>query len=83
MAPIVSKNQLRFEVTPIGRVESPLIRVRVRNLEVVDGTPIVDVKPVLSSDISEVRSQRLLCTKPLAPARRPPRTKSSSSLGAR
>jgi tRNA-Thr(GGU) m(6)t(6)A37 methyltransferase TsaA len=28
-------------------------RVRVRNLEAVDGTPIVDVKPVLSSDISE------------------------------
>ena len=40
-APIVSKNQQRFEVTPIGTVESPLIRVRVRNLEVVDGTPIV------------------------------------------
>ncbi len=72
-APIVSKNQQRFEVTPIGTVESPLIRVR-RSF---------DVKPVLSSDISEVRSQRLLCTKPLAPARRPLRTKSSSSLGAR
>ncbi len=28
-------------------------RVRVHNLEAVDGTPIVDVKPVLSSDISE------------------------------
>jgi tRNA-Thr(GGU) m(6)t(6)A37 methyltransferase TsaA len=28
-------------------------RVRVSNLEAVDGTPIVDVKPVLSSDISE------------------------------
>jgi tRNA (Thr-GGU) A37 N-methylase len=28
-------------------------RVRVRNLEAVDGTPIVDVKPVLRSDISE------------------------------
>ena len=27
-------------------------RVRVRNLEAVDGTPIVDVKPVLSGDIS-------------------------------
>jgi len=25
----------------------------VRNLEALDGTPIVDVKPVLSSDISE------------------------------
>ena len=43
---------------PIGlhRVEVASIdggRVRVRSLEAVDGTPIVDVKPVLSSDISE------------------------------
>jgi tRNA-Thr(GGU) m(6)t(6)A37 methyltransferase TsaA len=43
---------------PIGlhRVEVLSIdgdRVRVRNLEALDGTPIVDVKPVLSSDISE------------------------------
>jgi tRNA-Thr(GGU) m(6)t(6)A37 methyltransferase TsaA len=43
---------------PIGlhRVEIVSIdgpRVRVRNLEAVDGTPIVDMKPVLSSDISE------------------------------
>ena len=43
---------------PIGlhRVEIVSIdgaRVRVRNLEAVDGTPIVDVKPVLSSDLSE------------------------------
>jgi tRNA-Thr(GGU) m(6)t(6)A37 methyltransferase TsaA len=43
---------------PIGlhRVEVVSIeggRARVRNLEAVDGTPIVDVKPVLSSDISE------------------------------
>jgi len=28
-------------------------RVRVRNLEALDGTPIVDVKPVLSGDIDE------------------------------
>jgi tRNA-Thr(GGU) m(6)t(6)A37 methyltransferase TsaA len=28
-------------------------RVRVRNLEAVDGTPIVDLKPVLSSDVGE------------------------------
>jgi tRNA-Thr(GGU) m(6)t(6)A37 methyltransferase TsaA len=28
-------------------------RVRVRKLEAVDGTPIVDVKPVLSSEVSE------------------------------
>ena len=43
---------------PIGlhRVEIAEIdgaRVRVRNLEAVDGTPIVDVKPVLSNEISE------------------------------
>jgi tRNA-Thr(GGU) m(6)t(6)A37 methyltransferase TsaA len=43
---------------PIGihRVEVSSIegsRVRVRTLEAVDGTPIVDVKPVLSSDVSE------------------------------
>jgi tRNA-Thr(GGU) m(6)t(6)A37 methyltransferase TsaA len=28
-------------------------RVRVRQLEAVDGTPIIDLKPVLSEDISE------------------------------
>jgi tRNA-Thr(GGU) m(6)t(6)A37 methyltransferase TsaA len=28
-------------------------RVRVRSLEVVDGTPIIDMKPVLSGDISQ------------------------------
>jgi tRNA-Thr(GGU) m(6)t(6)A37 methyltransferase TsaA len=28
-------------------------RVRVRNLEAIDGTPVLDVKPVLGSDISE------------------------------
>jgi tRNA-Thr(GGU) m(6)t(6)A37 methyltransferase TsaA len=43
---------------PIGlhRVEVLAIegaRVRVRNLEAVDGTPIVDVKPVLSDDVGE------------------------------
>ncbi len=43
---------------PIGlhRVEVTAIegaRVQVRNLEAVDGTPIVDVKPVLSSDVGE------------------------------
>jgi tRNA-Thr(GGU) m(6)t(6)A37 methyltransferase TsaA len=43
---------------PIGlhRVEILSIdggRVRVSNLEAVDGTPIVDVKPVLSREISE------------------------------
>lgn len=43
---------------PIGlhRVEVAAIegdRVRVRNLEAVDGTPVVDVKPVLSTDVGE------------------------------
>jgi len=43
---------------PIGlhRVEIVSIeggRLRVRNLEAVDGTPILDVKAVLSSDVSE------------------------------
>jgi tRNA-Thr(GGU) m(6)t(6)A37 methyltransferase TsaA len=43
---------------PIGlhRVQVAAIergRLRVRNLEAVDGTPIIDVKPVLSSEISE------------------------------
>jgi tRNA-Thr(GGU) m(6)t(6)A37 methyltransferase TsaA len=28
-------------------------RMRVRNLEAINGTPIIDVKPVLSSDIDE------------------------------
>lgn len=41
---------------PIGlhRVEITAIegaRLKVRNLEAVDGTPIIDVKPVLSADI--------------------------------
>jgi tRNA-Thr(GGU) m(6)t(6)A37 methyltransferase TsaA len=43
---------------PIGlhRVEVTSIdggSVRVRNLEAIDGTPVVDVKPVLAADVSE------------------------------
>ena len=43
---------------PIGlhRVEITAIdgrRVKVRNLEALDGTPIIDVKPLLSEDISQ------------------------------
>ncbi|MGH7710062.1 MAG: tRNA (N6-threonylcarbamoyladenosine(37)-N6)-methyltransferase TrmO [Gemmatimonadaceae bacterium] len=43
---------------PIGlhQVEITAIdgrRVQVRHLEAVDGTPIIDVKPILSSDISQ------------------------------
>jgi len=38
----------RVEVTAVdGR------RVRVRNLEALDGTPIIDVKPLLSGDMSQ------------------------------
>ncbi len=38
----------RVEITAIdGR------RVRASNLEVLDGTPIIDVKPILSGDISQ------------------------------
>jgi tRNA (Thr-GGU) A37 N-methylase len=35
-------SEARFEVMPVGD------RFRVRNLEALDGTPIVDVKPLLS-----------------------------------
>jgi tRNA-Thr(GGU) m(6)t(6)A37 methyltransferase TsaA len=43
---------------PIGlhRVEITAIdgrRLRVRNLEALDGTPILDVKPILSGDVSQ------------------------------
>ena len=43
---------------PIGlhRVEIMAIdgrRLRVRNLEALDGTPILDVKPILSEDVSQ------------------------------
>ena len=38
---------------PVQVVAIEGARVRVRNLEAVDGTPIVDVKPVLSADASE------------------------------
>lgn len=43
---------------PIGlhRVEITAVegrRVRVRHLEAIDGTPIIDVKPVLSDDVSQ------------------------------
>jgi tRNA-Thr(GGU) m(6)t(6)A37 methyltransferase TsaA len=43
---------------PIGlhRVEITAIdgpRIRVRNLEAVDGTPVIDIKPILSEDISQ------------------------------
>jgi tRNA (Thr-GGU) A37 N-methylase len=56
------------ELFPIGIVESPLRdrdsapkqgdegapdRLRVSNLEALDGTPVIDLKPVLSGDVEE------------------------------
>ncbi|MGH2789221.1 MAG: tRNA (N6-threonylcarbamoyladenosine(37)-N6)-methyltransferase TrmO [Actinomycetota bacterium] len=39
-------------IHPVEIVSIDGERVRVRNLEALDGTPIVDLKPVLSSDVS-------------------------------
>ena len=44
-------NPVGLHRVEVASIDGP--RVRVRNLEAVDGTPIVDVKPVLRSDISE------------------------------
>jgi tRNA-Thr(GGU) m(6)t(6)A37 methyltransferase TsaA len=44
-------NPIGLHRVEVLSIEGP--RVRVRKLEAVDGTPIVDVKPVLSGDISE------------------------------
>jgi tRNA-Thr(GGU) m(6)t(6)A37 methyltransferase TsaA len=38
---------------PVEIVAVEGLRVRVRNLEAIDGTPIVDLKPVLSHDASQ------------------------------
>lgn len=43
---------------PIGLHQVPVVsidggRILVRSLEAVNGTPILDVKPVLSSDVGE------------------------------
>jgi tRNA-Thr(GGU) m(6)t(6)A37 methyltransferase TsaA len=38
---------------PVEIVSVEGLRVRVRNLEAIDGTPIVDLKPVLSHDASQ------------------------------
>jgi tRNA-Thr(GGU) m(6)t(6)A37 methyltransferase TsaA len=37
---------------PVGIVSVEGLRVRVRNLEALDGTPILDLKPVLDRDVS-------------------------------
>ncbi len=44
-------NPIGLHRVEVIAVEGP--RVHVRNLEALDGTPIVDVKPVLSGEISE------------------------------
>jgi tRNA-Thr(GGU) m(6)t(6)A37 methyltransferase TsaA len=38
---------------PVEIVSVEGLRVRVRNLEALDGTPILDLKPVLSRDVSQ------------------------------
>ena len=54
----VFSTRSRHRPNPIGLhpVEITAIdgrRVRVRNLEALDGTPIIDLKPILSGDISQ------------------------------
>jgi tRNA-Thr(GGU) m(6)t(6)A37 methyltransferase TsaA len=44
-------NPIGLHRVQVVSIEGP--RVRVRPLEALDGTPIVDVKPVLSADVSE------------------------------
>jgi tRNA-Thr(GGU) m(6)t(6)A37 methyltransferase TsaA len=44
-------NPIGLHRVEIASIDAP--RVQVRNLEAVDGTPILDVKPVLSSDVGE------------------------------
>jgi tRNA-Thr(GGU) m(6)t(6)A37 methyltransferase TsaA len=38
---------------PVEIVSVEGLRVQVRNLEAIDGTPILDLKPVLSRDVSQ------------------------------
>ena len=44
-------NPIGLHPVEVLAIEGP--RMTVRNLEALDGTPVVDVKPVLSADISE------------------------------
>ena len=44
-------NQIGLHRVEVASIDGA--RVRVRNLEALDGTPIVDVKPVLGDDIRE------------------------------
>jgi tRNA-Thr(GGU) m(6)t(6)A37 methyltransferase TsaA len=47
----VRPNPIGLHRVEVETIEGP--RMRVRNLEAINGTPIVDVKPVLSRDIDE------------------------------
>ena len=44
-------NPVGLHRVEVASIDGP--RVRVRNLEAVDGTPIVDVKPLLRGDVGE------------------------------
>jgi tRNA-Thr(GGU) m(6)t(6)A37 methyltransferase TsaA len=44
-------NPIGLHRVEVAEIEG--IRIKVRNLEALDGTPVVDVKPVLSADVSE------------------------------
>ncbi len=44
-------NPIGLHRVEVLSIEGP--RVRVRNLEAVDGTPVVDLKPVLEADVAE------------------------------
>jgi tRNA-Thr(GGU) m(6)t(6)A37 methyltransferase TsaA len=51
-----TRSQHRPNPVGLHRVEVADVdgeRIKVRNLEALDGTPVVDVKPVLSEEISE------------------------------
>jgi tRNA-Thr(GGU) m(6)t(6)A37 methyltransferase TsaA len=51
-----TRSQHRPNPVGLHRVEVADVdgeRIKVRNLEALDGTPVVDVKPVLSKEISE------------------------------
>jgi tRNA (Thr-GGU) A37 N-methylase len=46
-----SRDESQFEPEVLEALDGN--RMRVRDLEAIDGTPIVDVKPVLSADVAE------------------------------
>jgi tRNA-Thr(GGU) m(6)t(6)A37 methyltransferase TsaA len=44
-------NPIGLHVTEIAAIDGT--RIRVRHLEAIDGTPVLDIKPVLEGDIAE------------------------------